>query len=95
MIRNGGSTEPAIKLVGGTDAQHASDQQSTEQMTNTTEENLKKIASRQLNPSQQDMVSQIKQFMEQAKTAVTAGDAERGHNLALKAQLLSEELLKP
>jgi hypothetical protein len=33
--------------------------------------------------------------MEQSKTAVAAGDAKRGHNLAQKAHLLSLELLKP
>jgi hypothetical protein len=41
------------------------------------------------------MVSQIKQFMEQSKTAADAGDLDRAHNLALKAHLLSDELLKP
>jgi len=60
-----------------------------------TEENLKKIEGRQLNPSQQEMVTQIKQFMEQSKVAVAAGDPERGNNLALKAHLLSDELVKP
>jgi hypothetical protein len=33
--------------------------------------------------------------MEEAKTAGAAGDLEREHNLALKANLLSAELLKP
>jgi hypothetical protein len=70
-------------------------QRSTGQLTAATEENLKKIAGRQLNPSQQEMMSQIKQFMEQSKTAVATGDLERGHNLALKAHLLSDELVKP
>jgi len=60
-----------------------------------TEENLKKIAGRQLSSGQQQTVSQIRQFVEQAKQAVAAGDAERGHNLAVKARLLSEELTKP
>lgn len=41
------------------------------------------------------MVNQIRQFVEQAKAAVTAGDVERGHNLAVKARLLSDELAKP
>lgn len=60
-----------------------------------TEENLKKIEGRQLNPSQWEMVTQIKQFREQSKTAAAAGDLDRAHNLALKAHLLSEELVKP
>jgi hypothetical protein len=33
--------------------------------------------------------------MEQSKKAVAEGDADRAHNLALKAHLLSDELLKP
>jgi hypothetical protein len=57
--------------------------------------NLKKIAGRQLDSNQQDMVTQIRQFMSQAKEAIDAGDLERARTLAWKAQLLSEELVKP
>jgi len=95
VIRNGGSEEPTIQLIGGTPAEQSSNQRSTEQLTSATEENLKQIAERQLKPNQQEMVNQVKEFMDQSKTAVAAGDLERGHNLALKAHLLSEELLKP
>jgi hypothetical protein len=67
-----------VQLKGGT-RQEASDQRSTaEQLSRATEENLKQIEGRELNPSQQEMVSQIKQFMEQSKAAVAAGDPERG-----------------
>jgi hypothetical protein len=41
------------------------------------------------------MVTQIHQFMDQSKTAVKDGDLERARTLAWKAQLLSEELVKP
>jgi hypothetical protein len=41
------------------------------------------------------MVNQIKEFMEQSKKAIAAGDVQRGRNLAVKAQLLSDELVKP
>ena len=95
VIHNGGSEEPTIQLIGGTPAEQASNQRSTEQLTAATNENLKKIAGRQLTPSQKEMVNQVKQFMDQSKTAVTAGNVESGHNLARKAQLLSEELVKP
>jgi hypothetical protein len=60
-----------------------------------TEENLKKAEGRELSPTQREMVSQIKEFLGQSKAAVAAGDLERGHNLALKANLLSDELVKP
>jgi hypothetical protein len=95
VIRNGGSTEPSIQLSGGTVGEQASQQRSTEELTAASQENLKKIAGLQLTASQQETVSQIKQFMQQSKMAVAAGDAERGHNLAMKARLLSDELLKP
>jgi hypothetical protein len=71
------------------------DQRSTEQLTAATDENLKKIAERSLNSSQQDMVTHLKQFIEQSKAAAAAGDLDLAHDLALKAELLSEELLKP
>ena len=94
-MRNGGSAQPTVQLTGGTTAEQAVHQRSTEQLTAATELNLKKIAGRQLTPSQQEMLSQIKQFMNQSRTAVAAGDPERGHDLALKAHLLSDELVKP
>jgi len=95
VVRNGGSEEPSIQLVGGTNADHASQQRSTEQLTAATDENLKKVAGRQLTPTQQDMVNQVKQFMDQSKTAAASGNLERSRNLAQKANLLSQELLKP
>ncbi len=96
VVRNGGTDEPTIKLTGETTAAQASQQRATtDQLNASTEENLKKIADRQLAPSQQEIVTQIQQFVEQSKQAVAAGDLERAHNLALKARLLSDELLKP
>jgi hypothetical protein len=95
VVRNGGSSEPAIQITGGTTAEQAVHQRSTAQLTAATEENLKLMEGRDLNSSQQELKNQIKQFMAQSKTAVAAGDLERGHDLALKAHLLSDELLKP
>lgn len=96
VIRNGGTDEPTVKLTGETTAAQASQQRATtDQLNGSTEENLKKIADRQLAPSQQEIVTQIQQFVDQSKKAVAAGDLERAHNLALKARLLSDELLKP
>ena len=64
-------------------------------MLDTTEANLKKLAGKQLTANQQDMVSQTRQFVQQSKDAVEAGDLERARTLAWKAQVLSEELVKP
>jgi hypothetical protein len=95
VVRNGGSNEPTVQLTGGTTAERASEKSSTEQLKAATEENLKKAVGLQLNPTQREMVSQIRQFMQQSKAAVAAGDLARGHDLALKAHLLSDELVKP
>jgi len=96
VVREGGTTEPAIQLVGGKGAEQASQQRSTtDQLLESTEDNLKKVAGRQLSSSQQEMVNQIQQFIQQSKAAVSAGDVERGRNLAKKANLLSDELVKP
>lgn len=95
VIHDGGTSEPAIQLTGGAGGEQASHQRSTDQLLGATDENLKRIAGRQLSAAQQEMVTQIQQFMEQSKAALAAKDMERGHNLALKAHLLSEELTKP
>lgn len=96
IVKDGGSDEPAVQLKGDTPRAKASnDLLNTEQLRLVTEDNLKKIAGRQLTANQQEMVNQIKQFMDQSKHAVADGDLERGHNLAMKARLLSDELVNP
>jgi hypothetical protein len=96
IVRQGGISEPSIQLAGGAGGTKNSRERDTaNQMLESTKTNLKKIAGHQLTPNQQDMVNQTRQFMDQAKTAVDAGDLERARTLARKAQLLSEELVKP
>jgi hypothetical protein len=95
VIRNGGTADPVVQLTPGMSKEQASSQrQSTTQLLSATDNNLKQISGRQLNPSQQDSVSQIRKYMEQAKAAEQAGDVERAHNLASKALLLSDDLAK-
>lgn len=95
IVRQGGTSEPSIQLAGGAAGQASHERDTANQMLGTTEANLKKVAGRQLSPNEQDMVNQARQFMEQSKAAVAAGDLERARTLAWKAQLLSEELVKP
>ncbi|HET6180218.1 MAG TPA: hypothetical protein VFE61_25075 [Candidatus Sulfotelmatobacter sp.] len=95
VVPQGGAPEPSIQLAGGAVGDQATDQRTVaNQMLGATEDNLKKMAGRQLTQSQQDMVSQIHQFVDQSKSAVEAGDLDRARTLAWKAQLLSEELTK-
>ena len=96
IVRQGGTAEPSIQLAGGDGgAQEARQRETTNQMLGATEQNLKKLAGLQLSQDQQGIVTQVRQFMEQSKTAAAAGDLERARTLAWKAQLLSEELIKP
>ncbi len=95
VVRNGGTVDPVVKLGPTISAEQASSQrQSTIQLLAATEGNLKQIESRQLNSTQQDSVSQVRKYMEQAKTAEAAGDVQRAQNLASKALLLSDDLVK-
>jgi hypothetical protein len=94
VIRNGGTTEPAVRLTGTDPAKQAS-QATTAQLLAGTEENLKKLAGRDLNADQQQTLTQIHEFVEQSKHAAAAGDMEQAQNLASKARLLSDELVKP
>lgn len=64
-------------------------------MLASTEENLKKLEGRQLSASDQATVNQIRQFVEQSKTAITSNDMERARTLAWKAQTLSDDLVNP
>jgi len=95
VVRNGSTPDPEVQLSPGLSEEQASHQrQNTTQLLTNTEANLKTISVRQLNANQQDVVKQIRTYMDQAKAAITSGDLPRAHNLAFKAHLLSNELLK-
>lgn len=95
VVRNGGTDDPAVQLAPGVSDEQASRQrQSTTQLLAATDTKLKQISARQLSPSQQESVSQIRKYMEQAKAAEAAGDVQRAQNLASKALLLSDDLVK-
>lgn len=96
VIKEGGTSEPAIQLLGSKGTDVASRQRTTtDQLLESTEDDLKKVAGRQLSSSQQEMVNQIREFVQQSRAAEAAGDTERARNLARKAHLLSDELVKP
>ena len=95
VVRNGGTADAGTKLSPGvSDEQASRDRQTTTQLLSKTDANLKQLSTRQLNATQQDSVSQIKKYMEQAKAAETAGDVQRAQNLASKALMLSDDLVK-
>jgi hypothetical protein len=95
IVNNGGAPDPTVQLSPGVNPEAASRQrQSTNLLLSTTESNLKAAEGRQLNAGQQDTVTQVREYMKQAKVSADAGDLQRAHNLAFKAKLLSDELAK-
>ena len=95
VVRDGSTTEPVNQISPSVPEQQASSQlQKTNDLLNVADTNLKSISGAPLNSNQEDMVKQVKTYMEQAKTAAEMGDLERANNLATKAQLLSAELVK-
>jgi hypothetical protein len=95
VVKNGGTVDPAVQLAPSVSVEQASQQRnSTSQLLATTDTNLKQLSTRQLTVTQQDSVSQIRKYMEQAKTAEAAGDVQRAQNLASKALMLSDDLVK-
>ena len=91
-------TEPPQTSIGQispgptpADASHS--QTSTDQLLQGAEANLNGIT-RQLSKDEEAMRTQIKEFINQSRKATTENDPARAHNLAVKARLLSDDLVK-
>jgi len=67
--------------------------QTTAQLQASTEADLRGI-NRALSDEEKAMVQQIRAYLQQSRTADAEGDTQRAYNLALKAHLLSAELVK-
>lgn len=68
-------------------------QQSTTQLLDSTEQNLRKLT-RALSTDEQTTVKQIRSYVTDARIALKDQDLERAHNLAVKAHQLSDVLVK-
>ncbi|MGC2697203.1 MAG: hypothetical protein WA738_15565 [Candidatus Angelobacter sp.] len=78
---------------GPTTTYGAQDKTSTEQLLQSAETNLNGIK-RQLSKDEEAMREQIREFITQSRKATTENDLARAHNFALKARLLSDDLIK-
>ena len=96
VVRNGSTSEPTSKLAPTVPTNIAAQQAVvTEQLLTAAENNLKQATTRQLDAEQTAVVEQIRNYIGQARAATKAGDVQRGHNLAVKARLLSDDLVAP
>lgn len=82
-----GQISPSISSDAG------QEQNTTDQMLQRTENNLNGIK-RQLSSDEQAIVNQIRDYMKQSREATKRNDLVGARNLAVKAQLLCDDLLK-
>jgi len=95
VVRQGGVDEPVAQIVPGMSAEEAARlRREAEQRLNAAAEALTQIDSHKVDSGQQETVSQIHNYMAGAGAALKEGDISRAHTLALKADLLAEDLAK-
>lgn len=75
-----------------TTAEVSEAQAETQRNLDLMEKNLTIAWGRKLNAAQQDLISKVRSFAENAKEAGRGGDWVRAKNLSKKAEVLSEEL---
>jgi hypothetical protein len=93
VVTNGSTNENSQLSAGLPESKEVQQRQNTTQLQTAAEANLRKLT-RVLNSDEQAMVQQIRTFVAQSRSASAEGDIERAYNLAMKARLLSDELVK-
>ncbi len=93
VVEGGSATDAGQLSAAIPNGAAAQQRSSTAQLLEATEANLKSIT-RALSDTENEMVRQIQSYMRQSRLATGDGDTERAYNLALKARLLSDELVK-
>ena len=94
VVREGGATEPAEQIAPGmSPAEAIKQRQNAQQWLGSTDEQLKQLAGKKLDVSQQQAMSQIHNYVDGARSALQEGDVRRASTLAEKAHLLAEDLL--
>jgi hypothetical protein len=95
VVHQGGASEQVAQIVPGIAQDEANRQrQDAERLLASTETNLKQLAGRTLDSRQQELVGQIRHYSDGARSALKDADTQRAHTLALKAYLLSDDLVK-
>ena|SRR5437868_1935095 len=95
IVRNGGTRESGGQLEPGLPNAEAQRQRhATQQLLRETDTRVKAVAGRKLTPDQQDMLRQITSYMDQSRSADKDGDLVGARNLAMKAHMLCDELVR-
>ncbi len=94
VVDNGSAPEAGQISAAVPPSQVVSQRSSTAQLLDATEANLKSLT-RTLSADEQSTVQQIRNYMQQSRSATAEGDTERAYHLASKAHQLSDALAKP
>ncbi len=87
-------TTPDIAIAADvTSAQLMRQKQSTAQLLDETEKTISGLKG-SLSHDEEEMLAQIRSYVNQSRKATSDGDFERAYNLATKAHLLSDALVK-
>jgi len=94
VVREGGASEPAAQIAPGMAPTEASHQrENAQQWLQSTDDELKQLAGRGLETAQEETVGQIRNYMDEARSALKEGDLRRASILAEKAHLLAADLI--
>ena len=80
---------PAIGQLSSGDAPNV--RQQTDSLIESTEKTLNGI-SRKLDDQEEKTAAQVREYLKQARDAMTSGDVDGAHTLAIKAKVLLDEL---
>jgi hypothetical protein len=91
-VEEASNSTPQVSAVGQLSPGDPSDLRvQTDSSLNTIDQTLKKL-NRPLSQQDQKTVAQIREFLKQARAALASGDVDGAHTLALKAQVLLNEI---
>jgi hypothetical protein len=94
VIHHGGATDPVSEIVPGITPEEANRQrESADELLAASDASLHQLGTRPLNPHQAEVIIQIRQYMDSARNALKESDPQRAHTLALKAYLLSDDMV--
>jgi hypothetical protein len=95
VVPEGGAREPPAQIAPGlTPEEAARERRDAEQWLTSADGQLKMLSGRMLGAQQEETVGQVRNYMVGARSALKEGDMRRANTLALKAHLLSEDLVK-
>ena len=93
-VEAAGTPSPSVNAIGQLSSGDPADsRQQTEESIASIERGLNGI-NRNLDDSEQKTAGQIREFLKQAKSALTSGDIDGAHTLTEKAKVLLAELTK-